>query len=438
MPAQSTARPGGNDNQEATSFPDRQFLKALAFALLFLLGPTIAVSARDASPVFSPAGPDASAYGETFGYPIGPPLKKQSNMVGNYSHADQLDPTHRVAADRPSLLRRAPQELALTYAFQGQAHTLQDYLDRNPTTSLLIIQDDTILFEHYQYARTDHDRFYSQSMAKTITGMLIGIAIDEGAIHSVDDLAQTYVQALTGTVLGQTPIRALLQMSSGIRFGQDYGGSDDDAKLTRMLFTPSSQSTIQAVSQFNVRAAPPGTLWHYANVNPEVLGLVLAQATHMTLADYLQSRIWQPMGAEADANWVVDHNGQEIAYCCFNATARDYARFGQMLAQDGAWNGRQIVPRQWVLDATQPVMAGSPLAIEQGPHPWGYGYLVWLMPAPRRTFVMEGVEGQRIFIDPATHLVLVHTAVRLKPTHDTGDSELVALWRDLLRQAEAK
>ncbi|CDZ47323.1 Hypothetical protein NGAL_HAMBI2427_21200 [Neorhizobium galegae bv. orientalis] len=109
-----------------------------------------------------------------------------------------------------------------------------------------------------------------------------------------------------------------------------------------------------------------------------------------------------------------------------------------MLAQDGAWNGRQIVPRQWVLDATQPVMAGSPLAIEQGPHPWGYGYLVWLMPAPRRTFVMEGVEGQRIFIDPATHLVLVHTAVRLKPTHDTGDSELVALWRDLLRQAEAK
>ncbi|RFB97406.1 serine hydrolase [Rhizobium leguminosarum bv. trifolii] len=405
---------------------------------MFFVGPTVAASARDARPVFSPTGPDASAYGEALGYPIGPPLKKQSNMVGNYSHADQLDPTHRVAADKPSLLRRAPQERALSYTFQGQTHSLQDYLDRNPTTSLLIVRDDTILFEHYQYGRTDHDRFYSQSMAKTITGMLIGIAINEGAIHSIDDVAQTYVPALTGMVLGQTSIRALLQMSSGIQFGQDYGGSDDDAKLTRMLFSPSGLSTSQAVSQFNIRADPPGTRWHYANINPEVLGLVLTQAAHMTPAEYLQSRIWQPMGAEADATWVVDHNDQEIAYCCFSATARDYARFGLMLAHDGAWNGKQIVPRQWVLDATQPVVAGSPLAIEQGPHPWGYGYLVWLMPGPRRTFVMEGVEGQRIFIDPATHLVLVHTAVRLKPTHDIGDSELLALWRALLDQTKAK
>lgn len=405
---------------------------------MFLVASTIAASARDASPVFSPTGPDASAYGEALGYPVGPPLKMQLNMVGNYSHADKLDPTHRVTADKPSVLTRAPQELELNYTFQGQTHTLQDYLDRNPTTSFLIARDDTILFEHYQYGRTDQDRFYSQSVAKTITGMLIGIAINEGAIHSIDDLAQTYVPALAGTVLGQTTIRALLQMTSGIQFGQDYGGSDDDAKLSRLLFSRSDLSTSQVVSEFNIRAAPPGTHWHYANINPEVLGLVLAYATHMTVAEYLQSRIWQPMGAEADANWVVDHNGQEIAYCCFSATARDYARFALMLAHDGAWNGKQIVPKQWILDATQPVTAGSLLAIEQGQHPWGYGYLIWLMPGPRRTFVMEGVEGQRIFIDPATRLVLVHTAVRLKPTRDVGDLELVALWRTLLQQADAK
>lgn len=359
-------------------------------------------------------------------------------MVGNYSHADKLDPTHIVSAGKPSLLASAPHELELSYTFQGQTHTLLDYLDRNPTTSLLVARDDTILFEHYQYGRTDHDRFYSQSMAKTITGMLIGIAVNEGAIHSIDDLAQTYVPALNGTVLGQTAIRALLQMTSGIQFGQNYGGSDDDAKLTRLLFSRSDLSTSQAISEFNVRAAPPGAHWHYANINPEVLGLVLTQATHMTMAEYLESRIWRPMGAEADANWVVDHNGQEIAYCCFSATTRDYARFALMLAHDGTWNDKQIVPKQWVLDATQPVTAGSPLAIDQGTHPWGYGYLVWLMPAPRRAFVMEGVEGQRIFIDAATHLVLVHTAVRLKPTGDAGDKELVALWRELLQQADTK
>ena len=202
--------------------------------ILFVVGSENIASARDASPVFSSTGPDASAYGEALGYPIGSPLKLQSNMVGNYSHADKLDPTHLVNADKPSLLARAPQELELSYTFQGQTHTLQDYLDRNPTATLLVARDDTILFEHYQYGRTDHDRFYSQSMAKTITGMLIGIAINEGAIHSIDDLVQTYVPALTGTVLGQTTIRGLLQMSSGIQFGQDYGGSDDDARLTRL------------------------------------------------------------------------------------------------------------------------------------------------------------------------------------------------------------
>lgn len=411
---------------------------AAAIAILFAVAWEGVASAHDASPIFSSTGPDAAAYGEALGYPIGPPLKLQSNMVGNYSHADKLDPTHLVSADKPSVLARAQHELELGYTFQGQTHTLQDYLDRNPTTSLLVARDDTILFEHYQYGRTDQDRFYSQSMAKTVIGMLIGIAVNEGAIQSIDDLAQTYAPSLTGTVLGQTTIRALLQMSSGIKFGQDYGGADDDAKLSRLLFTRSSLSTSQAISEFNVRAAPPGTHWHYANVNPEVLGLVLTQATHMTISEYLESRVWRPMGAETDANWVVDHNGQEIAYCCFSATARDYTRFALMLAHDGSWNDKQIVPKQWVLDATQPVTAGSPLAIEQGTHPWGYGYLVWLMPSPRRTFVMDGLEGQRIFIDAATHLVLVHTAVRLKPTGDAGDKELVALWRALLEQADAK
>ena len=284
-----------------------------------------------------------------------------------------------VAADQPSSLGRAQQELALTYTFEGQTHTLQDYLDRNPATGLLIAREDTILFEHYQYGRTDHDRFFSKSMSKTITAMLIGIAINEGAIRSIDDEAQTYVPELAGTELGQTPIRALLHMSSGIQFNQDYGGSDDDATLNRLLFEPSDLSTVRAVARFNTRLVPPGTLWHYANVDPEVLGLVLARATHTTVSEYLRTRIWQPMGAEAEARWIVDNNGQEFTYCCFNATLRDYARFALMLAHDGAWNGRQIVPRSWVLDATQPVVAGSPLTVEPGAHPWGYGYLALIM-----------------------------------------------------------
>jgi CubicO group peptidase (beta-lactamase class C family) len=416
----------------------RNLSTAIAATMMLQIAFERVAIAQGAVPVFSQTGPDAAAYGKSLGYPVGLPFRKQQNMVGNYSNADRLRPTRTVkTTSPPSPLMRAPQELSLTYTFQDKTLTLQDYLNRNPTTGLLIAQDDTILFEHYQYGRTDHDRFYSQSMVKTLTGMLVGIAVSTGAIHSIDDVAQSYVPELTGTELGRTPIRALLHMTSGIDFGQDYGGSNDDAKLNNGLFAKSGPGTAAIVSRFNTRVAAPETLWHYANINPEVLGLILTHATHKTMAQYLQSQIWQPMGAESDARWSVDHSGQEIAYCCFNATLRDYARFALLLAHDGMWNGHQIIPRQWLLDGTQPVTEGSYLAVDKGPQPWGYGYQMWLMPAPRRTFALEGIEGQRIFVDPDTHLVLVHTAVRLKPTHDVGESELLALWRSVLEHAEA-
>jgi CubicO group peptidase (beta-lactamase class C family) len=397
--------------------------------------PVAADPGQGAVAVFSDTGPDATAYGAEPGYPVARPLKRQQNMVGNYSHLEQLFATHVIAAGTaPSLFQRAPQELAVSYSFQGQTYTISDYLARNPTTGLMVARDNTILFEHYQYARTDRDRFMSQSMAKTVTGMLVGVAVGEGSIRSIDDSAQTYVPSLAGTEMGQTPIRALLHMASGIAFTQNYGGTDDDAKFSRALFAPNGAGPVAALAAFNTRAAPPDTLWNYANIDPETLGLVVTHATGMSLADYLQTRIWQKIGAEHDAVWAVDSTGQEAAFCCIGATLRDYARFGLLLAHDGAWNGEQLIPRQWLLDATEPVEPGSIRAIDKSPHPWGYGYQVWLMPGPRRSFVLEGIEGQRLFVDPESRLVLVHTAVRPKPDHNPGDIELIALWRSVLRQ----
>lgn len=387
-----------------------------------------------AEPVFSMTGFHAEDYGEQLGYPVGSPLNKQQNMVGNYSHTDQLFPTHTIAAaEKPSPLLRAQTEISVDFTFGMNAETLETYLRSNPTTGLLIAHDQTILYEHYQYGRTDHDRFLSQSMAKTITAMLVGIAISEGAIHSVDDLAQTYVPELMGTEIGATPIRALLHMASGIDFTEDYGGADDNAKLTHLLFGKDKVSTVEAVSRFNKRIAPPDTLWHYKALDVEVLGLVLTHATHMSMSEYLQTRIWQPMGAESSATWVIDNSGQEQAYASFSATLRDYARFGLLLAHDGFWNGRQIIPRQWLLDATQPVEQGSFLAVNGDTHPLGYGYLTWVLPGPHRMFFLNGFAGQRIIVDPTTHLVFVHTAVQTD-LHDIGNSELLDLWYSALKQ----
>ncbi len=205
-----------------------------------------------------------------------------------------------------------------------------------------------------------------------------------------------------------------------------------NAKLGALRFGPRNPGAAKALALFNKREVPPGTHFHYASSESQVLGLVVANAVHMTLAAYLQSRIWQPMGAEADATWVVDSKGVEIASCCLNAILRDWARFGLLLAHDGAGNGRQIIPRQWLLDATsvqEPWLAPGAVA----PF-YGYGYQVWLRAGGRRQFSLLGVHGQAIFVDAPAHLVLVHTAVRLKASADPAAAELNALWRDLVVQ----
>ncbi|MCX7356432.1 MAG: serine hydrolase, partial [Alphaproteobacteria bacterium] len=305
-----------------------------------------------AGPVFSDTGPDAAAYGAEEGYPVGTQRARppQKFLVGTFSHYDQIYPSRGVVkSEAPSLLRRSDEEIALTYRFRDGTYGLRDYLDRNPVTGLLIARDDEILFEHYRYARTDTERFVSQSMAKTVTAMLLGIAVEEGAIRSIDQPAADYVPELAGTEYGKTPIRALLHMSSGVKFKEAYDGTGDNSTLSRLLFTSDNPGAAAAVAQFNTRDAPPDTRFYYAGAETEILGLIVAHATGQPLADYLRSRIWQKLGAEADASWIVDTKGVEVAYCCFNAVLRDWARLGMMLANDGAWNGTQIVPRDWLL-----------------------------------------------------------------------------------------
>ncbi|CAB3766750.1 MULTISPECIES: serine hydrolase domain-containing protein [Burkholderia] len=414
-------------------------VRCLACALsLVVAAPPVPASAGNghgANPVFSPTGPDAAAYGENLDYPVGSPLLRQQNMVGNYAHFDSLHPSHVVGkAATPSTLERAPAELGVTYRYDRRSLTIDDYLARNPTTGLLIARDDTILFEHYQYGRTDRDRLQSDSMAKTFVAMLVGIAVAEHRIASVDDKVQAYVPELRNTGMGAVPIRALLHMASGIAFTQKYSGSDDDTTLHRLLFSPAGPGPVAAIKQFNTRVAEPDSVFNYASLDTEVLGVVLTRATGMTLSDYLQTRIWQPMGAEGNASWITDDTGQEIANCCLNATLRDYARFGLLLAHAGRFNGRQIVPRQWVLDATRPVAPGSYLALGRGDLPGGYGYQVWLLPGSHGAFALEGIHGQRMFVDPVSGFVLVHTAVRTEAMGSPGETELRALWNSLIGQ----
>lgn len=399
--------------------------------------PDHAATENGIGPVFSTTGPDAELYGAAENYPIadwtlrfqpGNPLTPKYR-VGAFSHFDEIFPTHRIKrATSPWMFKRSQADIH--YRYRGTQSSLTEYLSRNPVTGLLIAKDDQILFEHYQYGRTDRDRLMSQSMAKSITGMLIGVAISEGAIKSVDDTAETYVPGFKGTEYGRTRIRDLLHMSSGVDFGEDRDGGRDLDRLWIDMVRGSgifTQGTINSIVQFNRRIAPPGTRYFYASIEADVLGMVLHQAVNKSASDYLREKIWEPIGAEADATWMVDAQGFEVAHGFFNAALRDYARLGRLLACDGAWEGKSIIPRQWMIDATTVRASDAYLEPGKAMPTFGYGYLLWLLPGDRRQFALVGDLGQRICIDPASKLVMVQTAVENNP-------EVWRLWSALVEQ----
>jgi CubicO group peptidase (beta-lactamase class C family) len=391
---------------------------------------------EDPPPRFATGGPAAEEFGASTGYPKGNPATfwRARSRVGAFSHLDEIFRGRLVRkATTPSRLVRLA-EPRITWTFQGAELTLDDYLARNPTTGLLIARGDTILVERYQYGRTDRHRLTSWSMAKTVTAMLIGIAINEGHIRSVDDLAAAYVPELAGTEYGRTSLRHLLQMASGVRFSEFSGGGEDSEQLVYDTYMRLGPGGVGAVSSFNDRERPAGTKFAYASAETQVLGLVLARAVSRPVAEYLEQKIWRPVGAEADATWLIDNSGQEATYCCLNAVLRDYARLGLLLAHDGAWRGRQIIPAAWVIAATT-VRAEQPHLRPGVASPvYGYGYQTWILPGQRRTFMLWGVWGQRIYVDPESKLVMVNTAVHKLTIDRPPLQEMGALWSAVARQ----
>jgi len=399
-------------------------------------------TAEICGPTFSQTGPDAALYGAAEGYPVPDVMAARSQgnpwepkyRVGAFTHLDEIYATRRIErAATPWMFKCASAEIH--YEFRGNRFSLLDYMARNPVTGLLIAKDDRILFERYQYGCSDRDRFVSQSMVKSITGLLLGIAVSEGAIKSVDDVAEAYVPGFNGSEYGRTPIRDLLHMSSGVDFGEGRDGGRDLNRLWRDLgiaFANSKKGTVNSIVQFNRRIAPPGTRFNYASIEPDVLAIVLHNAVNKSASDYLREKVWEPIGAEADARWLLDAEGFELAHFGFNAVLRDYARLGRLLAHDGAWEGKQIVPAQWMIDATTVRTSDGYLSPGKAMKNFGYGYLLWLFPGERRQFALIGYKGQYVCVDPRSRLVMVQTAVEA-PGADANE-EAWSLWSAVVRQ----
>ena len=321
-------------------------------------------------------------------------------LVETWSRMDEFHAARGIRkADAPRELKKKP---------DAELQPLvQAFLDAHPNTGLLVLKGDTIVAERYQYGRTDGHRFASASVAKTVLGMLVGIAVHENKL-SLDHRADQYVPGLKGHPYGETTIRHLLTMSSGMAF--------DDDKIILNTLWQKTEGGADTVREFKQRDVPAGTRFRYASSDSQVLGLVLTNAVQQPLAEYLSDKIWRPMGAEANATWLLDKAGYETGYCCINARLRDFARFGMLLANYGAIDGKQIIPADWVKAATK---AEAPhLRVGTATPNNGYGYQTWILGDRRPRaggdpvrFAAFGIHGQAIFIDPAHKLVVVHTAV---------------------------
>jgi CubicO group peptidase (beta-lactamase class C family) len=400
-----------------------------------LMIPTLLLSLAHSASV--QAAPDEELLGKSAGYPIGTRANwffEERVRVGSFSHLDEILAHHTLQRSAtPLTLSKAANPPGISYRFADKDNSLDDFLNHQRVTGFLLIKDGQILAERYQYERTAQNRFVSHSMAKSIVSLAVGMALAERKIASLDDIVAKYVPKLAGNAYGDTTIRNLLRMSSGVAFSEVYDGKDDLMRFVRLRVT---QDSVTALRDFNTREAEQGTRFRYASSETVVLTLLLHEVTGMTLSEYLTPRLWQPMGAEADATWVKYPDGTEEGMGAFNATLRDYGRLGVLLANDGAVGGKQVVPKDYLLEATDWHLQPDAFRPQRATPFFGYGYQFWLFPGEKRRFALLGVHGQAIFVDPELKLVMVTTAVTKTAdvTNESYPRERGALFRGIIEK----
>jgi CubicO group peptidase (beta-lactamase class C family) len=334
-------------------------------------------------------------------------------VAGSQRHMAQIFPSHIVHRAGPvSELPRDPNPLGeVHYRFKGRDHTLDELLARTYTVGFLVLKDGRIVCERYFGGADQNSSFTSWSVAKSFTSTLVGLAIADGKIAGVDPPVTQYLPELKGSGYDGVPIKDLLEMSSGVDFTEVYTDPDSTVEIMwRKAMVDETVHLNDFVKSLG-RAGPPGAKFVYRSSDTQVLGWMVRRVTGESLADYLSQKVWAPLGMEHDATWLTDRpgpEGMEAAYCCLNATLRDYGRFGLLILNRGRWDGKQIVPERWIEQATIPQSPQVQCGHLYPGYPLGYGYQWWAF--PDHSFSAEGIGFQFIYLNPAAGMVIVKTS----------------------------
>ena len=297
-----------------------------------------------------------------------------------------------------------------TYEFEGEEKQIIESIDYFNTDGLMILKDGEVQYENYWNENKETSRHIIWSVSKSFLSALVGIALDEGLIEDINDPIIKYLKDFKDTGYEGVSIKNLLQMSSGIEFNEDYGDPDSDInRYGRVTATGTSQREFAKTLK---NSREPGTYNHYISLDSQMLGMLVAEVSNMSVKEYLHEKIWSKIGMQDDAFYLTDKQEVEMSLGGLNVTLRDMAKFGQLYLNKGKWNGNQIVPSEWVANSTIPLdkhvqpNAGDEFSSDA----WGYGYQ-WWVPGPEVSdYTAHGIYNQFIYINPESNVVIAKTS----------------------------
>jgi hypothetical protein len=390
--------------------------KFSAVLTLALLSHPVAASAADDAQWLSPTMVNARAH------MFDPALNYLT-----FQHMDQMFATRTVAAAEESrALPSKPVSLKGEYEIAGEKLDLEAALESTSTNALVVVKDGNIVYETYRNGSDENTRFLTFSVAKSYVSTLIGLALDDGAIKSLDDKVTDYLPEMKGSGYDGPTIRDLLRMRSGVDWLEVYEFGSD-TQLTKVhdnsLVAYKYRWCDYAQNESKPGPNMPGSVFNYATLDTSVLGCILEKAVGMTGARYMSEKLWKPAGMENDAYWIMDGPpsvGREFFGAGLAATARDHARFGLMFLNNGLAGDKQVVPAAWVKEATVPDEGSEPAGPQEE---LGYQYQWWTVPGSD-AYSAIGLYHQFIYVDPANNLVIAKASHTAEPVgHDNENLE---------------
>jgi CubicO group peptidase (beta-lactamase class C family) len=358
----------------------------------------------------------------------------------NFGRLAQIMPTNRIAAPSKGtpFPLGAPLEIPATFEHDGTSRDTAKFLEVTDTAALLVIHDGKLRRESYWLTGGQGVRWMSMSVGKSFVSALVGAALQDGAIRSIDEPVTAYVPELAGSAYDGVRIKDILQMSSGAKWNEDY--SDANSDIARLAGALASGASLNEFTTTLVREREPGTHNHYNSTDTQVLGWLLRRATGKSLAAYAEEKLWRPLGMEADGYWIADDSGMEMAFGGLQVSARDYAKFGELYRLGGIWHGTRVLDAAWVHASVTPdaphLMPGQNLEF-----PLGYGYQWWVLDGGEGEFSAIGVYNQFVYVNPARRVVIVKLSANSAYGTTAGEDssremETFSLLREIAKAAE--